>query len=841
MKTRGNDGGRLSRPVLRVRDSKALITQDIIRKLAEKELSWNDLLTNCVLPDSVIEYIDPEEQNFSMIAAMKVKDSYVHSKDSIVRYTLCEIHPSTIFGILASCIPFPEHNQSPRNTYQCCMGKQAIGVYALNYDMRMDKTAYVLSYPSRPLVDTRLMNFIKLDTIPSGHQIHVAIMSHTGYNQEDSVLVNKGSIDRGLFMATIYHTEKDEDKNITRDEIRRCKPEPEKTKGLKFGNYEKIDKNGFIPENSLVENRDIIIANKLYGFTAGKPSKFVKLIFKNIAVMNKVKNYWYDNSGERKMIRYISQQCNIELYESNLPPLLRYFHIYNISPSGWIFIRTDVAIKIPENKKMTTCNFEYICNVNQIIPQSNKETIVPYKICSFDIEASSSHGDFPIPIKTYKRLAANLVDVHYKQKRHFSNSKEKSILFIEKMLYTAFGFNECQDIDMVYPKDKTLNKSQLSTLFKRLFEYNIYDGTGNKISSMMTIESMFSKIDDDEKLNNNENEFDNFVDEGDYEEHAKYPRKKTIVDIKETTIIDLLNSYDGKDRDDNVNKINEILTTILPPLEGDKVTFIGSTFVKFGEPEPYLNHCLVLGSCNNVDDVIIKTVNTEAELTINWVDLIIKEDPDIIIGYNIFGFDYEFLFRRSQETFCERKFLSLSRNVDEFCAKTDKYGIVSLENTKIVIATGEYDLRLLLKDVVLEPLNRELFCNILSKNYFPNLLIYGSPGCGKTTICVNLINEHQRKYNKVNKNNIIHLNASDERGIDIIRNQIYQFVKSKNLFEPGLKFVILDEVDYMTKNAQQALKYILQTSTNNVRFCLICNYITKIDESLKKNLSSLIV
>jgi replication factor C subunit 3/5 len=140
---------------------------------------------------------------------------------------------------------------------------------------------------------------------------------------------------------------------------------------------------------------------------------------------------------------------------------------------------------------------------------------------------------------------------------------------------------------------------------------------------------------------------------------------------------------------------------------------------------------------------------------------------------------------------------------------------------------------LLLDDVVLEPLNRELFKNILEKNYFPNLLIYGAPGCGKTTICTNLINEHQKLYNRVNKSNIIHLNASDERGIDIIRNQILQFVKSDNLFERGLKFVILDEVDYMTKNAQQALKYILQTSTNNVRFCLICNYITKIDESLK--------
>ena len=145
----------------------------------------------------------------------------------------------------------------------CAMGKQAMGVYATNYDKRMDKTAYVLNYPSRPLVDTRLMNMIYLNRIPSGTQIHVAIMTHTGYNQEDSVLVNKGSLDRGLFLATIYHTEKDEDKNIIRDEIIRCKPDPAKTKGIKFGNYDKLDPNGFIPENELVENRDVIIAKTI--------------------------------------------------------------------------------------------------------------------------------------------------------------------------------------------------------------------------------------------------------------------------------------------------------------------------------------------------------------------------------------------------------------------------------------------------------------------------------------------------------------------------------------------------------------------------------------------------
>lgn len=136
-------------------------------------------------------------------------------------------------------------------------------------------------------------------------------------------------------------------------------------------------------------------------------------------------------------------------------------------------------------------------------------------------------------------------------------------------------------------------------------------------------------------------------------------------------------------------------------------------------------------------------------------------------------------------------------------------------------------------NIVLDPINRDIFKNILSRNYFPNLLFYGPPGTGKTTTIINLINEYNKLYSANSKGSVIHLNASDERGIDIIRNQIYQFVKSSNFFEDGLKFVILDEVDYMTKNAQHALKYLLQSSSYNVRYCLICNYISKIDESLK--------
>ena len=138
-------------------------------------------------------------------------------------------------------------------------------------------------------------------------------------------------------------------------------------------------------------------------------------------------------------------------------------------------------------------------------------------------------------------------------------------------------------------------------------------------------------------------------------------------------------------------------------------------------------------------------------------------------------------------------------------------------------------------DIVLDDINKKIIESIIENNYFPNLLFYGPPGTGKTTTIINMINAYQEKYDQKNKGLMIHLNASDERGIDIIRNQINGFVTSKSMFGEGMKFVILDEVDYMTKNAQTALRYLLNNFNNaiNVRFCLICNYISRIDEALQ--------
>lgn len=246
---------------------------------------------------------------------------------------------------------------------------------------------------------------------------------------------------------------------------------------------------------------ELVEKHKLYGFTSGKKDNFVKITFKNTVAMNKVKNLWCtyikDKDGNDKRVhkKYIFQYVSLELYESNIPPLLRYFHINNISPSGWVSIQTNRVIK--PVVKTTTCKYEYICNSSNLKPLNDKETRVPYKICSFDIEASSSHGDFPLPIKTYKRLTTNIVDIFIKQMEFLDNKKSK--VLIQKIILTAFGYDKFEDVDIVYPK-KMPDIEQLKSRIKILVDESIEKvkkaNTEEDNSKLLTIDSIFEKMKD---------------------------------------------------------------------------------------------------------------------------------------------------------------------------------------------------------------------------------------------------------------------------------------------------------------------------------------------------------
>lgn len=275
------DYGRCCRPLFIVEDQAIKVKKRDIINLQNREetgFTWQSMIEA-----GYIEYVDVEEEETTMIAMfindLRLARTGEDGGSSIAMYTHCEIHPAMILGVCASIVPFPDHNQSPRNTYQSAMGKQAMGMYVTNYQVRMDTQGYVLYYPQKPLVTTRNMEYLHFRELPAGINTIVAIACYSGYNQEDSTMMNQSSIDRGIFRSIFYRSYKTEEKkqgSLVQESIER--PNREITAGVRHGTYDKLDDDGIAPPGTRVSGDDIVIGktSPIADDGSGMPQRYSK-------------------------------------------------------------------------------------------------------------------------------------------------------------------------------------------------------------------------------------------------------------------------------------------------------------------------------------------------------------------------------------------------------------------------------------------------------------------------------------------------------------------------------------------------------------------------------------
>ena len=319
------DGGRFIRPLLKVQYNKLLLSKQMIQEIdltgdiPNKINRWNEFLMKY---PHVIEYIDIEESETIMISMyLKELDKNRRKMNKIIKkpnsvgdpinryndtlyvnYSHSEFHPSMMLGSMSSCIPFANHNQAPRNIYNFSHAKQGKGLFATNERHRID-ISYRLANPERPLVNTRCMRYVKAIDMPNGENIVVAIACYTGYNQEDSVVINQSAIDRGLFRSYVMKKYLDEIKKnpSTSQDDKFMKPDPNRVSGMKKVNYDKLNSKGDVDVDNYIESGDVIIG-KVSPIQPGADStkiyKDTSTIYKGVSGhVDKVYTGIYNNDG----------------------------------------------------------------------------------------------------------------------------------------------------------------------------------------------------------------------------------------------------------------------------------------------------------------------------------------------------------------------------------------------------------------------------------------------------------------------------------------------------------------------------------------------------------------
>lgn len=248
------DGGRVTRPLIIVENGVPRITTKHLSELNQGLRNFDSFLA-----DGLVEYIDVNEENNTLIA--------LREKDIQPATTHLEVDPMTILGVVAGLIPYPHHNQSPRNTYQCAMGKQAIGSIAHNQLNRIDTLLYLLCYPQRPMVQSHTIEMVGFDKLPAGQNASVFVMSYSGYDIEDAIVLNKASLDRGFGMCQVLRKNVVSMKHYANQTLDRvvCPPEMDATMraSAHYRKYNGLDRDGIAHVSAKIEPGDILVNKQM--------------------------------------------------------------------------------------------------------------------------------------------------------------------------------------------------------------------------------------------------------------------------------------------------------------------------------------------------------------------------------------------------------------------------------------------------------------------------------------------------------------------------------------------------------------------------------------------------
>ena len=526
---------------------------------------------------------------------------------------------------------------------------------------------------------------------------------------------------------------------------------------------------------------ELVEKHKLYGFDNHSTYNFVKIKLSSSYAFNKLKNLWFDRyedetsrfgfSQKLKTLNY--RDFETELYEAKLPPLLRFFHINDISPSGWVKVTNYKNI----TEKCTRCDYELSVDFKNIVALREKETHVPFNICSFDIEASSSHGDFPTAKKSYKKLAGELQTHWSKNKTDIENfTKAEQICLLKHQINTCFGINKapCDGISIVYTKDPESSKDRdyIDILFNNLIK--------TPLKYLITEKKELKQIEEEEVEAHDEELFSKKNIWGLYVKNKNKSGKNYC-------FIDCL--LDNIDASKIVDVLEKALTKVLPELEGDKVTFIGSTFLLAGETTPYLNHGVCLGDCDAVEmkntEVEITCCEDEKDLLLEWRDVINREKPDIILGYNIFGFDYKFICERVDELGCRNEFYKIGKNIT--IPGTTTTALCKKENKELKIASGSHELTYLNIDGIVQ---LDLY------NYFRrevNLSSYKLQDVASHFIGDNIISTEIENNGESKSETITTIKSSNLTGLQEGNYVIFEVIgHSLDSYNGGKKYKVID-------------------------------------------------